>query len=444
MDKAWYIKEGLRQLQDTNIYKKTTSAPFEELYHQLNNICTSFRDVISPQEHKFILHTPIRGYKVCPLYFLPKLHKPTITGRPICAYNSFIFENTSKWLHQKLYPLLISQPQHLTDSLSLIKDLTTLKLPPKILLFTFDIESLYPSIPTKQGLEALNNMLLNSYPKRLANCIYRLSALTLEYHFLQFNGQVYQQIQGTAMGSNFSVAYACLFLCYLENLQEPNPRLIYYKRYIDDAFGIWQGDKESLRDYLDRYAIKFKEFIRITSSISQSKVDFLDLSISIGKDFYTTHHLTTNIFQKPLNKYQYIPFSSLHPLHQKRLFIKSELTRYILRESSLQGYLTIRKLFYERLRARGYPPSFLKDCFDLVTYANRNSLLSKRTNTSKNVIVFKLVYSKFTLNLKIKTLLKRLHQSLLKDPLLSHIPKPIICWLNPKNLRSLLVRKNIS
>ena len=40
------------------------------------------------------------------------------------------------------------------------------------------------------------------------------------------------------MGSNFLVTYACLFLCYIESLQENNSNLIYYKRYIDDAFGI--------------------------------------------------------------------------------------------------------------------------------------------------------------------------------------------------------------
>ena len=172
------------------------------------------------------------------------------------------------------------------------------------------------------------------------------------------------------MGSNFSVAYACLFLCYIEKLQEPNPKLVFYRRYIDDAFGIWQGDEESLRHYLSQYALNFQEFIKITTLVSRNKVNFLDISISIGKDFHETHLLTTNIFQKPLNKYQYLPFTSYYPLHQKRFFIKSELTRYILRESSLEGYITMKRLFYKRPRARGYPPSFLKDCFRLVTYSN--------------------------------------------------------------------------
>ena len=185
MDRTWYVNEGLRQLQDTRVYKKVSFVPLDELHHGLRAICTSFSDVISRQEQKFILHKPNTGYRVCQLYFLPKLHKAIVTGRPICAYNNFIFENTSKWLHQKLYPLLASQPQHLTDSTSLIKELFTLSLHSNIFLFTFDVESLYPSIPTKQGLEALRKMMLNTYSKRLSSCIYCLSALTLEYQFLR-------------------------------------------------------------------------------------------------------------------------------------------------------------------------------------------------------------------------------------------------------------------
>ena len=88
------------------------------------------------------------------------------------------------------------------------------------------------------------------------------------------------------MGSNFSVAYACLFLCYIEKLQEPNPNLVFYRRYINDVFGIWQGDEESLRHYLSQYALNFQEFIKITTLVFRTKVNFLEISISIGKDFH--------------------------------------------------------------------------------------------------------------------------------------------------------------
>lgn len=40
-----------------------------------------------------------------------------------------------------------------------------------------------------------------------------LVALVLNHHYLEFNGTYWRQMRGTVMGSNFAVAYACLFLC---------------------------------------------------------------------------------------------------------------------------------------------------------------------------------------------------------------------------------------
>ena len=56
-------------------------------------------------------------------------------------------------------------------------------------------------------------------------------------------------------------------------------------------------------------------------------------------------------------------YDSWHPTHQKAAFILAELKRYILRESSREGYLSIQNRFYLRLRAKGYPLSFLLRIF---------------------------------------------------------------------------------
>ena len=173
---------------------------------------------ISRNETKFLTIKHSSGFKVCTLYFLPKLHKPVVVGRPICSYNGFIFGNVSIWLHHKLFPILLQQKPHLTDSLSLLKELEQVRIAPNTILFTFDVESL--SIPTKEGLHALKNMITNAFDDQMLNLIMTLSALVLEYQFLEFNSTYWRHIRGTSMGSNFFVVYACLFLCFLENLQE--------------------------------------------------------------------------------------------------------------------------------------------------------------------------------------------------------------------------------
>ena len=52
------------------------------------------------------------------MYFLPKVHKEPIGYRLICSYNGSLFEQTSKWIHHQLLPMLVQQKQYLRDSFS--------------------------------------------------------------------------------------------------------------------------------------------------------------------------------------------------------------------------------------------------------------------------------------------------------------------------------------
>ena len=125
----------------------------------------------------------------------------------------------------------MSKKQHLKDSLTLLRDLHSLPIPPNALLFVFDVDSLYPSIPITQGLNALNLAIRGFFDKPKHNFILSLASLILHHHYLTFNDACWHQIKGTAMGSNFVVAYACLFLCHLEDTSgfTNKPHLLYFK-----------------------------------------------------------------------------------------------------------------------------------------------------------------------------------------------------------------------
>ena len=127
------------------------------------------------------------------------------------------------------------------------------------------------------------------------------------------------------MGSNFSVAYACLFLSHLENSQT-TPHLFYFTRYIDDAFGVWTGTKPQLLEYLSFYSCMTNNSIKLTIHMSPTRLPFLDIWINLENSKFSF-----NCFQKPLNSYQYLPFSSDHPIHLKQNFISNELKRYLVR-----------------------------------------------------------------------------------------------------------------
>ncbi|XP_059063837.1 uncharacterized protein LOC131856286 [Cryptomeria japonica] len=366
LDKSWYVNEGKRQLGDHNVYCLVEEVPWQVMQIELQAILSRYSFFLKNVE-RFLLKNPISQARPCAFYLLPKIHKPTLVGRPICSYSGYFLEPVSKFLHFMLLPILLAQPNHLADSLSLLQDLRSLSFPRDCFLFSFDVESLYPSIPTALGLTALKEMLSLYFAEHKLNLsliplIMRLAELVLHYHFLEFDGLIYKQIRGTAMGSNFAVVYACLFLCHLESklssIVDLSP-LLFYRRYIDDAVGVWGGSEDSLHQYLSAYASYYPK-INITSVISSTSIVLLDIHFFKGSNFDATGILSSQCFQKELNAYQYIPFSSWHPLHQKCSFIISEIRRFLLRESNLAGFVRLKKMLYFRLRA------LTQECFFII------------------------------------------------------------------------------
>ena len=253
------------------------------------------------------------------------------------------------------------------------------------------------------------------------------------------------------MGSNFAVVYACLFLCHLEKRlfsQFDCSSLMFYKRFIDDVVGVWTNDESSLSAFFSQYQSFYPE-IRITPSVSFSSVDILYITLFKGDRFNSCGILDTKCFQKPLNAYQYIPYYSWHPSHQKKSFILSELKRYLLRESDPFGFMRLRKQFYSRLRARGYPKKFLLSCFRLVSRLDKSVLLSRLHNSASQrtgaPLVLKLDFSSSAKALNLgATLNPTLYRLCQEVPALRHLPLPRVCWRNPRKLGSFLLRSRFS
>ena len=80
--------------------------------------------------------------------------------------------------------------------------------------------SLYTSIPTQLGMEALEYWLdrLSFLVETRFTKSFILESVQfiLENNFFQFNSSMWHQLCGTAMGKSFAPHYACLTMGYLE------------------------------------------------------------------------------------------------------------------------------------------------------------------------------------------------------------------------------------
>ena len=112
-------------------------------------------------------------------------------------------------------------------------------IPENAILVTADVMGLYPSIPHKARLKDLREVL----DKREQHTIHtseliRVADFVLKNNYFEFNGQIKQQISGTATGIKFTPPYACLFMSKIEAafLETKELQPLAWFRYIDDMF----------------------------------------------------------------------------------------------------------------------------------------------------------------------------------------------------------------
>ena len=96
------------------------------------------------------------------------------------------------------------------DFMHKIRDLKD--IPNDALLVTADVVGLYPSIPHEAGLLALKEVLKCRKDKKiLRNALVKMAAFALKDSYFEFNGEVKNQISGTATGTKFAPIYAFIF-----------------------------------------------------------------------------------------------------------------------------------------------------------------------------------------------------------------------------------------
>ena len=108
----------------------------------------------------------------------------------------------------KLVPSYIKDTGHF---LNIIKDV---QIEEDDLLATVDVSSLYTNIRHQDGITALKQWLIkNGTPTEKAEFIGTLAKLVLTSNYFTFNGKIFLQTQGTAMGTRMAPimqSYLCI------------------------------------------------------------------------------------------------------------------------------------------------------------------------------------------------------------------------------------------
>ena len=124
--------------------------------------------------------------------------------------------------------------------------------------------------------------------------------------------------------------------------------LIYYKRFIDDVFGVWNGPEANWKAFqttLDSFgSLKWD-----VSPLSREAI-FLDLRLKIDHQ----QLISTRTYQKPLNLFLYIPPRSAHPVGVLKSTIYGNLRRFHRQNTRSEDFKQVAREFAEHLVNRGH------------------------------------------------------------------------------------------
>ncbi|XP_062700128.1 uncharacterized protein LOC134284823 [Aedes albopictus] len=313
---------------------------------------------------------------------LPKVHKPgnemreivSAIGSPthkIAKYLVQEFQNMPKKFHSRSVKNS-EQFTELVQNLSVNDD---------EILVSFDVKSLFPSIPVKEAINLLEDWLLNQYEDSNSDWIkkvrtyIKLTKLCMEENYFSFRNETYKQLNGAPMGNPLSPFLSEIFMANLEKRLENNKQLPeVWWRYVDDVFSIVK--KHLLPEILNNINNAHKN-IEFTCEIEQNnQLPFLD--ILIVKQEST---LSFEIYRKPTHTQRTIPNSSNHSHQHKIASFNHMIHRMQTLPLSETGKTKELNYIFETAQLNGYTKQTIQQIINKKTQQQYRRSLTTLTRT---------------------------------------------------------------
>ena len=299
LDKEDYIQKSEELIQQPN-YKILPSDPTIKHKNKLISLLKSIKGDGGINDNLYRKLYPT-GASSPKFYGLPKVHKEGIPLRPIVSSIRSVSYETAKELSRILKPLVGKTSYHVKNTKDFIQSIKDIKLKVDECLVSYDVETLFTSVPvqpaiaiTKKKLEEDRELHLRT--SMSVNHISWLLEFCLRSTYFTFQGRFYQQLEGTAMGFPISPIIANLFMEDLEkralNTSLHPPSL--WKRYVDDTLTIIKKDhKDAFLDHIN----SIDPNIRFTSEDPKDdgSISFLDILIIPEED----GKLNTTVYRNP-------------------------------------------------------------------------------------------------------------------------------------------------
>ena len=338
----------------TSTYEQAETDANKTVYKKLTQLCKKHQNCLTINERKVILK---EDWSESQFYVLPKIHKckrildhiaqqqqeytvipfpDELKGRPINGDVNSVTQGLSKLMDKILKPLVPHLRTFIKDEFDFLR-----KFPRKIAtdsrIICCDVTSLYTSIPTDLGIQALEywiTKLASLLGERFTKSFILESVrFILENNFFEFGSTMWHQRCGTAMGKSFAPHYACLTMGYLEetiliptllpqhfDLDTQELIIKAFMRYIDDGIMVLPRSipTSTFLEVLNRmdpsiqYTVS-EEVCHPTDGIVYMCTNFLSIKVLVDPNGI----IEFDVSYKETNAHDYLAFDSHHPQHTK-------------------------------------------------------------------------------------------------------------------------------
>ncbi|MEL7308719.1 MAG: reverse transcriptase domain-containing protein, partial [Pseudomonadota bacterium] len=305
-----YVDIGKEHLNDSEIYSRIATISTKTIELRVNKV---WKEIAKKNNLNFNI---TRRYvstntDLAHFYFLIKTHKlsNSLKIRPIVSNINCPTTKISWLLDKALKPLIEKVPAHLENTSDLLKRLESLN--DKAMYsypVSLDVVSLYTSIPQKGVVDVVYKIMSEcsySFHELHPGDIVELLNVVLNNNYFIFEGGIYKQNHGLAMGSSVSAILAILYMGHIESiaLNKLSFSIGLYARYVDDVFLLTKCREEAEKVYACFNSIdpNIKFEIEHPSTANNIKtLRLLDVAIHVEETGVTHYEFYKKEARKPI------------------------------------------------------------------------------------------------------------------------------------------------
>ena len=362
---------------DSKTYSLVDDSSLSTFSHLFNSTLRQLRKSGAISED-FLKSTRSASSSFALFYGLPKIHKienlshldrktilTKLKIRPITSACGFVTYR----LQQRLVPILKLLEDHSADSFSVknvydfIERVRGKYLSADLVLVSFDVESMFTSVPVKECLNLIGERLKELGPRiesefnMSPETVLRLLRLCGTMLFQLPSGERFEQLWGFPMGGPISPLVCSFYIHHVETKALntwSGPPPLWWLRYVDDTSS--SIPRPLVGTFLS-HLNSIDPNIRWTVEIElDNRISFLDcLILRAGSSLKFTLH------RKPTATSRYIDATSCCAVQHKRAWILSTLYR-IDHIADPEFRDALQQQLFEIAKINGYTHRFVEDC----------------------------------------------------------------------------------